>query len=936
MTDYPLNKRSRPTQIMKIILITFHVAYLAVFGFLPPLQAEPQGSSSFTAAASTTATQTKNNWLTSRNVTSTNSLTDPNGTSVITGKVTGPDGITPIPGILVQIYRIAFWESFSEFEGTTTDEDGSYRIQNLVANTYRIRFSDPSFGICSSEFYVNAPTLETAKDIVVGEGATVSGIDASLLDGSEITGRVTGPDGVTPLENVEVIAYYLSYYGDQWIRGNDTTTQADGSYSIRRLPAGTYRISFSGPNGRIYAEEYYNDVIKFESAENIAVGKDVTIIGINASLTKSGQINGTITGPNGATPLGGISVTAYRPNGFGGWEPAKYTYTNSDGKYYLQYLVAGNYRIGFSDQDGGVYGDEFYDNVRQLESAMNIVVGEGITVGGVDASMIEVGKIAGNVTGQNGATPVLGILVTAYRSDGIGGWSLFRETHTRFDGSYLLKGLIAGSYRVKFSDFENRKNMSDVYPWDEKVYVSEYYNNVTNLADAVSISVGENATISGIDASLIESGKITGTVTGPDGVTPVQGIIVVAYLPNDYENKKLTYTAADGSYSLGGLAAGTYRVKFVDWMVGIYTDEYYNDASDEQSAIGIFVAENTAVSGINASLREAGKISGNVTGPDGVTPLKDIEVLAYRLEGTNDWQEMRATYTRTDGFYTLRGLTAGNYRIRFYDSKNKVYPDKYYDGVADIESAKDVVVAANAIVSAVNIRMGAIPPIPTAPKIEVVENLKSLGQSALINFKIPSAKVASVTKYLTIRNVGGSALTGLKISKKGIRASDFIIGKLKVNSLNPNGSVTFKVTFKPSASARSNAVMMISSTDATKNPFIVRLSGKGKGTKAKNVLIASHPADSTIGSRSNRLADQIMVGTDFTGKSKFNTLTILKSPQHQTAYGTVEVSPDLMDWFSGTNHTTVITDNEKYYKVRDNMPISKDRKRFIRLKNEEK
>ena len=47
---------------------------------------------------------------------------------------------------------------------------------------------------------------------------------------------------------------------------------------------------------------------------------------------------------------------------------------------------------------------------------------------------------------------------------------------------------------------------------------------------------------------------------------------------------------------------------------------------------------------------------------------------------------------------------------------------------------------------------------------------------------------------------------------------------------------------------------------------------------------------------------------------------------------TVQVSPNLVDWFSGDKHTTVVTDNGGFLKVRDNTPFTVDGKRYIRLK----
>ncbi len=47
---------------------------------------------------------------------------------------------------------------------------------------------------------------------------------------------------------------------------------------------------------------------------------------------------------------------------------------------------------------------------------------------------------------------------------------------------------------------------------------------------------------------------------------------------------------------------------------------------------------------------------------------------------------------------------------------------------------------------------------------------------------------------------------------------------------------------------------------------------------------------------------------------------------------TVEVSPNLIDWFSGRSHTTVVSRAGGVVKVRDNLPITPGKKRYIRLR----
>jgi len=65
---------------------------------------------------------------------------------------------------------------------------------------------------------------------------------------------------------------------------------------------------------------------------------------------------------------------------------------------------------------------------------------------------------------------------------------------------------------------------------------------------------------------------------------------------SDYDN---------GQYSIGGLAAGAYRVCFRD-ATGTYPYECYNDVADVESADDVPVTAGSATSDINAQLGLAG------------------------------------------------------------------------------------------------------------------------------------------------------------------------------------------------------------------------------------------------------------------------------------------------------------------------------------------
>jgi 5-hydroxyisourate hydrolase-like protein (transthyretin family) len=156
----------------------------------------------------------------------------------------------------------------------------------LAAGNYRVEFRD-YYGEYAVEYYENSPDLDSAKDIVVAKSTDVSGINASMVKASGISGVVTGPNGQTPLANVEV--ELERWTGDDWSWQDQTVTEQDGSYQFDGLPAGSYRIEFEDESGQ-YALEYYNNEVEFDLAENIVLAPEQKV----GSLLSSQLILDTI------------------------------------------------------------------------------------------------------------------------------------------------------------------------------------------------------------------------------------------------------------------------------------------------------------------------------------------------------------------------------------------------------------------------------------------------------------------------------------------------------------------------------------------------------------------------------------------------------------------------------------------------------------------
>jgi len=188
---------------------------------------------------------------------------------------------------------------------------------------------------------------------------------------------------------------------------------------------------------------------------------------------------------------------------------------------------------------------------------------------------------------------------------------------------------------------------------------------------------------------------------------------------------------------------------------------------------------------------------------------------------------------------------------------------------------------------------------------------------------------SSASKTFTIRNTGTAKLTGLAITKTGANSKDFSVKAPLMTSLAPGASTTFKVIFKPSAKGIRKAFIHIKSNDSNENPFDIALTGKGTAGSAAQPSLAQ---SRRVLPRSDRGIHPSIDAVRLSDGRKYLTLTIVKPGQNLLLKPTVEVSPNLVDWYSGKNHTTVITDDESLLKVRDNTPLSPGSKRYIRIK----
>jgi ELWxxDGT repeat protein len=167
--------------------------------------------------------------------------------------------------------------------------------------------------------------------------------------------------------------------------------------------------------------------------------------------------------------------------------------------------------------------------------------------------------ISGTVMNDRGE-PLPDIAVTAYREVN-NTWFASETGITDAAGNYTIPELVAGNYRIYFSDPGNR-------------YGATYYNNTSRFTEAQILSLQEEASISPIDASLSELPPPIATVTGsgstgtlsdgrvsigvPRGSQETVDVTVSLSCPDDTSPSNVTLTVGNATFAMTSTGDGQY------------------------------------------------------------------------------------------------------------------------------------------------------------------------------------------------------------------------------------------------------------------------------------------------------------------------------------------------------------------------------------------
>jgi hypothetical protein len=375
-------------------------------------------------------------------------------TTVISGRVLDEKG-DPVSNMAAMALQAGYQRGvrrWTRVAAVTTNAKGAFRIANLAAGKYLVATIDESSTSSTSvsaqppgdkpepeyvpTFFPSATYAAGAVPVQVDAGRETGGIEIRLrkADTVRIRGRVVGapegkpavvllsPAGVTDAALASLQGAKRAY-----------SQEEDGAFELKGVVPGTYLLS---------ASFVMPDLAVLVASTLVQVGGR-HIDGLVLHPVVAPELAGSIeVADNAAAKLNNLQI---------GLEPVEYmglgaasASAGPDGKFSLKGILPSRYFVQVRNLPEGSY-------VKSLRHGAQEVPEEGLDLTGEASGSLQVtlslagARVDGAVQTEEGK-PVSG--ATVVLAPDSRRYSMFKETQTGENGSYSLKGVAPGEYKI--------------------------------------------------------------------------------------------------------------------------------------------------------------------------------------------------------------------------------------------------------------------------------------------------------------------------------------------------------------------------------------------------------------------------------------------------------------------------------------------------------
>lgn len=404
-----------------------------------------------------------------------------------------------------------------------TDAQGRYEMDDVPAGPVTVHFSDGAI----TQYAPGRPSAETAQRYTVVPGLSTV-VDERQVPTGTVRGRLTDPAG-NPVPKASV---YLDT--DPYTHfAPGATTDADGRYTITRVPAGEVTLQFVKFPYRVWAHQEHGQA----AAKRYTLRGNQTLT-VDESLLPTGALTGLITDAAGDPAR--TSVVAQEVDGDGHYD----TTTGTDGRFSLT-VPAGRWRIELNARQwvpGRV--DEAAGRIFRVAAGESVEVTDSLRPTG-----------ALRVKLRTGSSKV----------------------------SQYSFALWHGGTKVAFANGNNvgSRTFEDLLPGDYLFGYDEFFAPGTlRAADAVPVKVRAGRTRT-LEVTHPAPATLSGRVTLPTGEPAPEITVRADVLADGVYQRRTTQTGTDGEWQLTGVFPESYRL-----TLGNSTGELSQDGGEVTVAAG--------------------------------------------------------------------------------------------------------------------------------------------------------------------------------------------------------------------------------------------------------------------------------------------------------------------------------------------------------------